>query len=115
MLKGSIVALVTPFNLDGSVNYNELEKLLNYHIESSWTEDNRFEKYTIPFGNLVINGASNKYCLLKLFDLHNTISLTRKTELCHQLCEQIQSNITNRSENKTAVIKWEELLESLRR
>ena len=89
--------------------------LLNYHIESSWTEDNRFEKYTIPFGNLVINGASNKYCLLKLFDLHNTISLTRKTELCHQLCEQIQSNITNRSENKTAVIKWEELLESLRR
>lgn len=84
-------------------------------IESSWVKDNRFEKYTIPFGNLVINGASNKYCLLKLFDLHNTISLTRKTELCHQLCEQIQSNITNRNENKTAVIKWEELLENLRR
>ena len=35
MLKGSIVALVTPFNLDGSVNYNELEKLLNYHIDNN--------------------------------------------------------------------------------
>ena len=35
MLKGSIVALVTPFNLEGSVNYNELEKLLNYHIDNN--------------------------------------------------------------------------------
>ena len=35
MLKGSIVALVTPFNLDGSVSYNELEKLLNYHIDNN--------------------------------------------------------------------------------
>jgi 4-hydroxy-tetrahydrodipicolinate synthase len=32
MLKGSIVALVTPFNIDGSVNYEELEKLIEYHI-----------------------------------------------------------------------------------
>ena len=35
MLKGSIVALVTPFNSDGSINYNELEKLLNMHAISS--------------------------------------------------------------------------------
>ena len=34
MLKGSIVAIVTPFNEDGSVNYNELEKLIEYHIEN---------------------------------------------------------------------------------
>ena len=32
MLKGSIVALVTPFNEDGSVNYDELGRLLEYHI-----------------------------------------------------------------------------------
>lgn len=34
MLKGSIVALVTPFNIDGSVNYEELGKLIEYHIEN---------------------------------------------------------------------------------
>ena len=34
MLKGSIVALVTPFKQDGSVNYNELERLIEYHIEN---------------------------------------------------------------------------------
>jgi len=34
MLKGSIVALVTPFNADGSVNYDELGRLLDYHIEN---------------------------------------------------------------------------------
>ena len=32
MLKGSLVAIVTPFNEDGSVNYNELENLIEYHI-----------------------------------------------------------------------------------
>lgn len=89
--------------------------LLQYKIESHWNKDERAEKYTIPFGNLVINGASNKYCLLKLMFLDNTISIKRKAQLCQQLCEQIQSNITNRSENRTAVKKWEELLENLRR
>lgn len=31
---GSGVAIVTPFNEDGSVNYNSLEKLLEFHIEN---------------------------------------------------------------------------------
>lgn len=34
MLKGSIVALVTPFNEDGSINYNNLEQLIEYHINN---------------------------------------------------------------------------------
>ena len=89
--------------------------LLNLGIESSWNKDERSYKYTIPFGNLVINGASNKYCLLQLMLLENTISIQRKTQLCQQLCQQIQSNKTNRKENITAVTKWEELLENLRR
>ena len=88
---------------------------MEYDIKSDWNKDNRFLKYTVPFGNLVINGASNKYCLLKLFQLEGNISIKRKTQLSQQLCEQIQSNITNRKENITAVIKWEELLENLRR
>lgn len=32
MLKGSIVALITPFNEDNSVNFAKLEKLIEYHI-----------------------------------------------------------------------------------
>ena len=35
MLKGSIVALVTPFNSDGSVNFDELGNLLEYHINNN--------------------------------------------------------------------------------
>jgi len=34
MFKGSIVAIVTPFNEDFSVNYSKLEELLNWHVNS---------------------------------------------------------------------------------
>lgn len=34
MFKGSIVAIVTPFNEDLSVNYDKLTELLNWHVES---------------------------------------------------------------------------------
>ncbi|MBQ9520068.1 MAG: 4-hydroxy-tetrahydrodipicolinate synthase [Acholeplasmatales bacterium] len=35
MLKGSIVALVTPFNNDGSVNYEKLGELIEFHINNN--------------------------------------------------------------------------------
>ena len=34
LVKGSIVALVTPFHADGSVNFETLEKLIEFHIEN---------------------------------------------------------------------------------
>ena len=34
MIKGSLVALITPMNEDGSVNFNKLEELVEYHIEN---------------------------------------------------------------------------------
>lgn len=34
MIKGSIVALITPFHEDGSVNFEKLEELLEWHIAS---------------------------------------------------------------------------------
>lgn len=34
MVKGSLVALITPMNEDGSVNFNKLEELVEYHIEN---------------------------------------------------------------------------------
>ena len=33
-LKGSIVALVTPFQSDGSVDFDKLKELVNWHIEN---------------------------------------------------------------------------------
>jgi 4-hydroxy-tetrahydrodipicolinate synthase len=33
MINGSIVALITPMNSDGSIDYASLEKLVEYHIE----------------------------------------------------------------------------------
>ncbi|MCL2560105.1 MAG: 4-hydroxy-tetrahydrodipicolinate synthase [Turicibacter sp.] len=33
-LTGSTVALVTPFHADGSINYEKLEQLIDYHIEN---------------------------------------------------------------------------------
>ena len=35
MLRGSYVALVTPFNSDGSVNFDKLRELIEYHISNS--------------------------------------------------------------------------------
>lgn len=34
MLKGSLVALVTPMNQDGSVNFDQLKTLIDWHIEN---------------------------------------------------------------------------------
>ena len=35
MLKGSFVALITPFNSDGSVNFDKLRELIEYHINNN--------------------------------------------------------------------------------
>ncbi|STZ76496.1 4-hydroxy-tetrahydrodipicolinate synthase [Bergeriella denitrificans] len=34
MLKGSLVALITPMNQDGSVNFDQLRQLIDWHIEN---------------------------------------------------------------------------------
>ena len=34
-VKGSIVALVTPFHEDGSVNFDKLKEILEWHVEKS--------------------------------------------------------------------------------
>ena len=41
MLKGSIVALVTPFHEDGTVNFEKLGELLDWQIENRWNLDFR--------------------------------------------------------------------------
>ena len=34
IFEGSGVAIITPFNLDGSVNYGKLEELIDFQIEN---------------------------------------------------------------------------------
>lgn len=92
-----------------------ISHLSEHGIEARYVKDARAHKYTIPFGTINITGTLNKYCLSQLFLYHNTLSLKRKTEKLAELIDKVSSNITNRSENKIAVLKWEELLGSLRR
>lgn len=81
MLKGSIVALVTPFNQDGSVNFEKLGELLEYHINNntsavcilgttgeastlSFDEEAEIVKYSVAKVNkripLVVGSGSNE-------------------------------------------------------
>ena len=34
MLQGSLVALITPMNQDGSIHYEQLHNLIDWHIEN---------------------------------------------------------------------------------
>ena len=36
MITGSMVALITPFREDGSVNYEKLRELIEWHIDDRW-------------------------------------------------------------------------------
>lgn len=80
MLEGSLVALVTPFNQDGSVNYNKLGELLDYHAENSdgivilgttaeaatlsFDEEEKIVKYSVARINkkipLIVGSGSNE-------------------------------------------------------
>ena len=80
MIKGSIVALITPFHEDGSVNFEKLGELLEMHVASgtdgilvlgttgesstmSHEEDDSVVKYTIEKINhrlpVVVGAGSN--------------------------------------------------------
>lgn len=76
-------------------------------ITFSLIEDKR--KYNEPFGSLECIGTINKYCALKFLYQHNLPSLLRKKELALELIRRIENNVTNRSENKKAVLRWEEI------
>ena len=79
-LKGSIVALITPFHEDGSINYEKLEELLEFHIANktdgililgttsesptfTWQEDFEIVKRSVDVCKgripLIVNAGSN--------------------------------------------------------
>lgn len=81
VLKGSIVALVTPFNEDGTVNFPKLGELIDYHINNntdgivilgttgeastiSFEEEAEIVKYTVEYANkripIIVGSGSNE-------------------------------------------------------
>ena len=70
MIRGSIVALVTPFNVSGGVDYGALENLIEFHVTEgthaivavgttgesatlSHSEDNEVIKATVEYVSMV--------------------------------------------------------------
>ncbi len=89
-----------------------LEKIA--HEKYSFILDKRKNYYQYPFGQILATNTTTKYLLLKLFYYNNPfLYLERKKVLAEKLIWMIENNITNRSENITAVTKWGELLKSL--
>lgn len=84
-------------------------------IQLGFILDNRTEKYTLPFGSLAARNATEKYVFLQLLYYNSPeLFLTRKKQAAEEIMKQIEENKTNRSENKTAVSKWGEVLENLK-
>ena len=84
-------------------------------LNFTFQQDYRTEKYNLPFGSIITKNATEKYIFLKLLYYNSPeLFLTRKKQAAEKLMFQIEENKTNRSENKTAVIKWGELLENLK-
>ena len=46
MIRGSMVALITPFNEDGSVNYKILRELIDWHVDQTqfWCWERRLKR-----------------------------------------------------------------------
>lgn len=74
----------------------------SYDINSS-IHIEKHKKYTNLFCSVVINGTVNKYKLLKLMYYKGCLCLQRKSDKAKEIIEAIESNVTNRAENKQAV------------
>lgn len=74
----------------------------SYSIDSSVRTDTH-KDYTNSFCEVVINGADNKYKLLKLMYYDNCLCLKRKRDKAKELIVAIEANVTNRAENRNAV------------
>ena len=82
----------------------DLQKFLkeSYGVNSSVYIDIHRD-YSNSFCNVAINGADNKYKLLKLMYYDNCLCLKRKKYRAEELIEAIENNVTNRAENRNAI------------
>ena len=86
----------------------QIQQVLNtLKIPTIIVEDKR--KYTKPFGSLECKNTIEKYCVLKYLYSDEVNCLSRKKENALELIRRIESNTTNRKENKDAIKYWHEL------
>ena len=112
LISNSNVAIAIPLK----TGYVLSEKLKSIGLNNTIVEDKRVEHYQLPFCNIVFKNTTEKYCFLKyIYNTKSNLFLLRKREKASTLMKNIETNSTNRKENITAVLKWGELLENLRR
>lgn len=84
--------------------------LKKFNIDSVFYQDNRKEHYKASFGSLDFVNTTQKYCFLKWIYLNSkSIKLERKFFLAKEFIQKVDSNETNRSENKKAILYWQSL------
>lgn len=95
LFKGSGVALVTPFNRDLSINYDETKRLINFHLENntdaliicgttgegSTLTDNEFKEYV----NFVVKEVNKKIPVIVGSGSNNTKKAIEKSKLAESL------------------------------
>lgn len=95
LFKGSGVALVTPFNKDLSINYDETKRLINFHLENntdaliicgttgegSTLTDNEFKEYV----SFVIKEVNKKIPVIVGSGSNNTKKAIEKSKLAESL------------------------------
>lgn len=95
LFKGSGVALVTPFNKDLSINYDETKRLINFHLENntdaliicgttgegSTLTDNEFEEYV----SFVVKEVNKKIPVIVGSGSNNTKKAIEKSKLAENL------------------------------
>lgn len=109
---GSYLSIAIPKN-SGLVLQAILKR--EYGIELKFQEDKRENYYSQPFGALRTINTIQRYTFSSfLYPLEEEYGMTRKKEKILAIKRFIEENKTNRSENKIAVSKWEELRENLK-
>lgn len=86
----------------------QLMKILKneYSLNSSFIKDNR--KYKESFGFISFKNSTEKYVFCKYMNLNN-IGLIRKKEKITYFNKIIETNLTNRLENKQAIFYWQNI------
>lgn len=111
---GSITKLyknkISKVSISFACPYNfglELQKCLKkeYGINSSLYIENH-KNFTNLFCDVVINGTTNKYKLLKLMYYKDCLCLQRKSDKATELINAIENNVSNRLENKKAITNF---------
>lgn len=97
-------------SFDGNSNIcKELEHMLSsMDIDSSYTERYQYDSSDLFKADLALTNMTSKYCFLKEY-VELDFTLSRKRERAENFIWKVEKNISNRLENKKAVIAYQNL------